>query len=29
LETHSSLETFGEEKEGTYLEEERAHFMRV
>jgi hypothetical protein len=23
LETHSSLETFGEEKEGAYLEEER------
>jgi hypothetical protein len=23
LETHSSLESFGEEKEGTYLEEER------
>jgi hypothetical protein len=29
LETHSSLESFGEEKEGAYLEEEGAHFMRV
>jgi hypothetical protein len=29
LETHSSLEIFGEEKEGAYLEEEGAHFMRA